>query len=334
MTKKLQIMNTETKYLGLELKSPIVVGSCGLTSDVAKMVQMEEAGAGAVVVKSVFEEQIIHDIKRNTHMVAPTDSYGDSYEYIAQHVADDSLEKHFSMIREAKRRLTIPVIGSINCFSYENWLTYAQKFQEAGCDALELNMAILPYETSLSADDVERTFSQIINTLRKSISIPVSIKVGTYFTDMAKQMQQLSWMGIQGVTMFNKSVQVDIDIEKETLQNASYLSNPEDLYNTLRWVAILSKKMRCDISASTGVYTADDVVKMLLAGATTIQVVSSLYKNGIGTIAQLNQGLNAWMEKKGYNSLSQFRGKLAVQPNDKASVAMRTQFMKYFAEIV
>lgn len=327
-------MDTSTKYLGLDLKSPIIVGSCGLTADVDKMVEMEKAGAGAVVLKSVFEEQIIYDIKRNTHVVAPTDNYGDSYEYIAAHVADDSLSKHFQMIRDAKKHLTIPVIGSINCFSYENWLTYAIKFQEAGCDALELNMAILPYETSLSADDVERTFSQIINTLRKSISIPVSIKVGTYFTDMAKQMQQLSWMGIQGVTMFNKSVQVDIDIEKETLQNASYLSNPEDLYNTLRWVAILSKKMRCDISASTGVYTADDVVKMLLAGATTVQVVSSLYKNGIGTIAQLNQGLNAWMEKKGYNSLSQFRGKLAVQPNDKASVAMRTQFMKYFAEIV
>lgn len=327
-------MDTSTKYLGLDLKSPILVGSCGLTADVDKMVEMEKAGAGAVVLKSVFEEQIIYDIKRNTHIVAPTDNYGDSYEYIAAHVADDSLSKHFQMIRDAKKRLTIPVIGSINCFSYENWLTYAIKFQEAGCDALELNMAILPYETSLSADDVERTFSQIINTLRKSISIPVSIKVGTYFTDMAKQMQQLSWMGIQGVTMFNKSVQVDIDIEKETLQNASYLSNPEDLYNTLRWVAILSKKMRCDISASTGVYTADDVVKMLLAGATTVQVVSSLYKNGIGTIAQLNQGLNAWMEKKGYNSLSQFRGKLAVQPNDMASVAMRTQFMKYFAEIV
>ena len=327
-------MDTSTKYLGLDLKSPIIVGSCGLTADVDKMVEMEKAGAGAVVLKSVFEEQIIYDIKRNTHVVAPTDNYGDSYEYIAAHVADDSLSKHFQMIRDAKKRLTIPVIGSINCFSYENWLTYAIKFQEAGCDALELNMAILPYETSLSADDVERTFSQIINTLRKSISIPVSIKVGTYFTDMAKQMQQLSWMGIQGVTMFNKSVQVDIDIERETLQNASYLSNPEDLYNTLRWVAILSKKMRCDISASTGVYTADDVVKMLLAGATTVQVVSSLYKNGIGTIAQLNQGLNAWMEKKGYSSLSQFRGKLAVQPNDKASVAMRTQFMKYFAEIV
>ncbi|MCR5445282.1 MAG: dihydroorotate dehydrogenase-like protein [Bacteroidales bacterium] len=327
-------MNTETKYLGLELKSPIVVGSCGLTSDVDKMVQMEEAGAGAVVIKSVFEEQIIHDIKRNTHMVAPTDSYGDSYEYIAQHVADDSLEQHFSMIREAKRRLTIPVVGSINCFSYENWLTYAQKFQEVGCDALELNMAILPYETSLSSDDVERTFNQIINTLRKSISIPISIKVGTYFTDMAKQMQQLSWMGIQGVTMFNKSVQVDIDIENETLKNASYLSTHEEMYNTLRWVALLSKKMRCDISASTGVYTADDVVKMLLAGATSVQVVSCLYKNGIDTLRELNSGLYSWMERKGYNSIADFRGKLAVMPAEKASVAMRTQFMKYIAEIV
>jgi len=327
-------MDTTTRYLGIDLKSPIIVGSCGLTADVDKMVEMEACGAGAVVLKSVFEEQIIYDIKRNTHVVAPTDNYGDSYEYIASHVADDSLEKHFSMIREAKRRLTIPVIGSINCFSYENWLTYAVRFQEAGCDALELNMAILPYETSLSADDVERTFTQIINTLRKSISIPVSVKVGTYFTDMAKQMQQLSWMGIQGVTMFNKSVQVDIDTESESLKNASWLSAPTDIYNTLRWVAILSKKMRCDISASTGVYTSDDVVKMLLAGANTVQVVSCLYKNGVEYIKELQQGLESWMEKKGYDNVSKFRGKLSVQPTDKTSVAMRTQFMKYFAEIV
>lgn len=320
--------------MGIDLKSPIIVGSCGLTADVDKMVEMEACGAGAVVLKSVFEEQIIYDIKRNTHVVAPTDNYGDSYEYIASHVADDSLEKHFSMIREAKRRLSIPVIGSINCFSYENWLTYAVRFQEAGCDALELNMAILPYETSLSADDVERTFTQIINTLRKSISIPVSVKVGTYFTDMAKQMQQLSWMGIQGVTMFNKSVQVDIDTESESLKNASWLSAPTDIYNTLRWVAILSKKMRCDISASTGVYTSDDVVKMLLAGANTVQVVSCLYKNGVEYIKELQQGLESWMEKKGYDNVSKFRGKLSVQPTDKTSVAMRTQFMKYFAEIV
>ena len=326
-------MDTKTKYLGLELKSPIIVGSCGLTADVDKMVQMEKAGAGAVVLKSVFEEQIIYDIKRNTHMVAPTDTYGDSYEYIAMHVADDSLEKHFNMIREAKSKLSIPVIGSINCFSYETWLNYAKRFEESGCDALELNMAILPYETSLSANDIERTYTQIINALRKSVSIPISVKVGSYFTDMAKSLQQISWMGTDGVTLFNKSVQVDIDIESETLKNASYLSVHEDMYNTLRWMALMSKKMRCDLSASTGVYTADDVVKMLLAGASSVQVVSCLYKNGIDTLKELNDGLQAWMQKKGYENIAAFRGKLAVQPADKASIAMRTQFMKYFAEI-
>lgn len=327
-------MDTSTKYLGLDLKSPIIVGSCGLTNDIDKLVAMEQAGAGAVVMKSVFEEQIIHDIKRNTHMVAPTDNYGVSYEYIAQHVADDSMGRHFAIIREAKRRLSIPVIGSINCYSYENWLTYAVKFQEAGCDALELNMAILPYETSLSSDDVERTFSQVITTLRKSISIPISIKIGTYFTDMARQLQQLSWMGIQGVTMFNKSVQVDIDTDKMELRNASYLSSPSDMYNTLRWVAIMGKKMRCDISASTGVFTADDVVKMLLAGASSVQVVSCLYKNGVDYLRELNDGLRSWMEAKGFDNIQQFRGRLAVATTDKVSVAMRTQFMKYFAEIV
>lgn len=327
-------MDTTTKYLGLELKSPIMVGSCGLTADIDKLAAIETAGAGAVVLKSVFEEQIIHDIKRNTHIVAPTDNYGDSYEYIAQHVSDDSMGRHFSLIREAKRRLSIPVIGSINCFSYENWLTYAEKFQNAGCDALELNMAILPYETNLSSDDVERTFNQIISTIRKSISIPVSIKVGTYFTDMARQLQQLSWMGVQGVTMFNKSVQVDIDTDSMAMKNASYLSTPEELHNTLRWVALMGKKMRCDISASTGVYTADDVVKMLLAGATTVQVVSCLYKNGVEYLRELNDGLRQWMKSKGFDNLQQFRGRLAVAPTEKASVAMRTQFMKYFAEIV
>ena len=326
-------MNTETKYLGLELQSPIIVGSCGLTSDVDKMMQMEQAGAGAVIIKSVFEEQIIHDIKRNTHMVAPTDNYGYSYEYIAQHVADDSVSKHFALIREAKKRLSIPVIGSINCFSYENWLTYAKQFQDAGCDALELNMAIMPFETSLSADDVERTFSNIVQSLKKSISIPISIKVGSYFTDLAKFMQQLSWMGIQGITMFNKSLQVDVDTEGEKLCNADSLTYPGELYNTVRWTAILSKRLRCNLCATTGVANGLDVVKLLLAGATAVQVASCLYRNGVDYMKNLNDDLQGWMAHKGYESIDQFKGKLALRPSDKASMLMRTQFMNYFAEI-
>ena len=326
-------MNTTIEYLGLKLKSPILAGSCGLTSNIDNLVRLEEMGAGAVVLKSIFEEQIIYDIKRNTHVYAPVGNYGDSYEYIAQHVADDSVSKHFALIREAKKRLTIPVIGSINCFSYENWLTYAKQFQDAGCDALELNMAIMPFETSLSADDVERTFSNIVQSLKKSISIPISIKVGSYFTDLAKFMQQLSWMGIQGITMFNKSLQVDVDTEGEKLCNADSLTYPGELYNTVRWTAILSKKLRCNLCATTGVANGLDVVKLLLAGATAVQVASCLYRNGVDYMKNLNDDLQGWMAHKGYESIDQFKGKLALRPSDKASMLMRTQFMNYFAEI-
>lgn len=326
-------MDTKTKYLGLDIESPIIAGSCGLTNSIADLEKLEAAGAGAIVVKSIFEEQIIYDIKRNLSMMAPTDNYGMSYEYVASHVADDSLSKHFELIKEAKKRLHIPIVGSINCFSFENWMTYTQRFQEAGCDALELNMAILPYETSLSCDDVERLFSNVINTLRKAVSIPISVKVSKNFTDMANFMQRLSWMGIDGITMFNKALNVDIDAEKMELCHAPSLSTPDEIYETMRWVAILSKKLRCSISASTGVHTATDVVKMLLAGAGTVQVVSCLYKNGVDYMRQLNDGLRDWMKRHSYEHLDQFRGKLAVKPNEEASLFFRTQFMKHFAQI-
>lgn len=326
-------MDTTTNYLGLELRNPVIVGSCGLTSTVEGLLQAEEYGAGAVIVKSVFEEQIIYDIKRNTSFMAPTDNYGVSYEYIAQHVAEDSLEKHFSVIREAKKKMHIPIVGSINCYSFENWITYAKRFEEAGCDAMELNMAILPYETMMGCDDVDRLFSDIITSIKKFVSIPISVKVSNNFTNMAQFMQQLSWTSIGGITLFNKPLNIDIDIDNVKTVMAPKLSNPDDIYNTLRWVALLSKKVRCPLSASTGVFTADDVVKMLLAGASTVQVVSCLYKNGLSYLKELTSGLSDWMSKHGYNSVNEFRGMLAVGPSEESSLFFRSQFMKHFAEI-
>ncbi|MCQ2273328.1 MAG: dihydroorotate dehydrogenase-like protein [Bacteroidales bacterium] len=326
-------MNTKVKYLGMDLCSPIVVASCGLTGSVDNLHKLEQAGAGAVVLKSVFEEEIIHDIKRNTHVFAPVNNYGASYEYVAQHLSDDAMARHFELIKEAKSSLSIPIIGSINCYSHENWITYATQFQEAGCDALELDMAIMPYDTNLSSDDVERTFGDIIQSLRKFVTIPISIKVSPYFTDLSKFMQQLSWMGIQGITIFNKSVQIDVDLENETLRHAEDFSTPGDFYNTLRWTTILTNKVRCDISSTTGVYTANDVVKLLLAGATTVQVASCLYNKGIDHLKELNHGVEQWMQQKGYTEIDQFRGKLALKSNEKASMLMRTKYMNYFGEI-
>ena len=326
-------MNTSVEYMGLKLKNPIIVGSCGLMSTVDGLLQAEQYGAGAVVVKSVFEEQIIYDIKRNTKFMAPTDHYGVSYEYIAQHVEADSLNKHFEVIREAKKKMQIPVIGSINCYSFENWLTYAKRFEDAGCDALELNMAILPYETNMGTDDVERLFQNIMTAIRKYVSVPIAVKVGVHFTNMAQYMQQLSWMGLGAITLFNRPINIDIDVNAERTVMAPRLSSPDEIYNTLRWVAILSKKVRCAISASSGVHTPEGVVKMLLAGATTVQVVSCLYKNGLPYLAELVGGLEKWMTEHNYDTVDQFRGKLAVGPSEESSLFFRSQFMKHFAEI-
>ena len=326
-------MNTNTKYLGLDVSSPIVVGSSGLTNSVDNLLAMEAAGAGAVVLKSIYEEQIIFDIKRSMNVVAPTDQYGKSYEYIAANGSDDRLRRYFDFVAEAKSQLHIPVIGSIDCYSFENWITYASRFQEAGCDGLELNLAILPYETSTSAEDVDRLFNNVIQTLKKSVTIPISIKVSPYFTDMAKYMQQLSWTGVSSITLFNKPLNIDINIDSMSIEPAPTISHPDDLYNTLRWVAILSKKLRCEVSASTGVHTAADVVKMLLAGAQTVQVSSALYKNGIDYIKDLSEGLGQWMNAKGFASIDDFRGLLAFTSNGEAFMQLRTHCMKYLADL-
>ena len=326
-------VDTSTTYMGLPLRTPIIVGSRGLTNNLEDLLRIERSGAGAVVLKSVFEEEIIFDIKRNTHITAPVENYGESYEYIASHVVIDSMQRHLDLIKNAKRNLSIPVIGSINCFSHDTWINYAKHFEDAGCDALELNMAILPYETTLSADDVERLYNNIVRHVKQSLTIPFSVKIGPYFTDMAKFVSQLSWSGIDGITMFNKSMKIDIDIDEMTMKSASCLSNEDSLYDTLRWVSILAKKLKCQISASGGVHKPEDVIKLLLAGAGSVQVVSCLYKYGVNYIETLNSGLSEWMAKKGYDKIDDFRGKMSIPTSEKASIAMRTQFMRYFAEI-
>lgn len=326
-------MNIGTQYLGLEVKSPVVVASCGLSCSLDNLKRFEDAGAGAVVLKSVFEEEIIFDIKRNTHVVAPINNYGVSYDYISRHVAVDSMQRYLNFVAEAKRSLSIPLVSSIHCYSYENWVTYAKQIQEAGSDALEINMSLLPYETAVGGDDVARAFNDIVLTLKKVTTLPIGVKVGAHFTDMAKFLQQLSWMGVQGITLFAKEMPLDVDIEAEEIKYGRHFSHPEELYNTLLWVTLLSKQVRCGIAASSGVYKPDDVVKLILAGAETVQVASCLYQNGLDYVRQLNDGLAQWMQSKGYDSLSQFRGKLAMKGSEKNSLQLRTQFMAHYDEI-
>ena len=320
--------------MGLELNSPIIAGSCGLSTTMQGLEKMYKSGAGAVVLKSIFEEQILFDIKKNTASFAtPYDTFGDSYDYIANHTESNSINQYLNLIREAKQNFPIPIIGSINCSHFGNWVKYAQHLQDAGCDALEINLLYLPFSVETRYEDIERMFSDILQALRRVVTIPVMVKVGHYFTDLAKFMQQLSWQGISALTLFNRTTNWDIDVDTQKIVHGPVIGNTEDIFQPLRWTAILSKKIRCEISASGGVYTGNDVVKMLLAGASTVQVVSALYKNGIEHIATMNDELCRWMERNNYQSISDFKGAMAIKTNDDASQFERIHFMKYFSEI-
>ena len=327
-------MSTSTKFVGLALSSPIIVGSCGLSTTMSSLEKMYEAGAGAVVLKSIFEEQILFNIKKHTaNYTTPYDSFGDSYDYIANHLEANSIEQYLELIRKAKANIPIPIIGSINCCNFGNWITYAKYLQDAGCDALELNLFYIPFSVNTSQDDIQRLFSNTIQALRRIVTIPIIIKVGNYFTDLAKFMQQLSWMGISAITLFNRATNWDINVDTRQIVHGPITSSPNDLFNPLRWTAILSKKIRCEISASGGVFSGNDVVKMLLAGASTVQTVSSLYQYGIEHITTMNKELSQWMERNNYQTINDFQGTMAIQNNEDASQFERIHFMKYFSEI-
>lgn len=327
-------MNTKINYLGLPLKNPIIVGSCGLTNKLENLKKIEEYGAGAVVLKSLFEEQILLEVNKMGKIVADYGSYDNaSFDYVKDHISSNEVEKYLQLIKDAKKEINIPIIGSINCYTYDKWIYFAKKIEDAGADALELNINFLPVNVNQSTDDVEKLFEDIISTLKKSVKIPIAIKCGYYFTDLAKFMQRISWMGIGGLTLFNRGFNPDIDVNKLEYKPASIFSDKDDLCNTLRWTAILSDVVRCDISASSGVQTGEDVVKLLLAGASSVQVVSCLYKHGIPYIKELKESVENWMETHEYETINQFKGKMSLKSVKNPNALLRVQFIKHYSGI-
>jgi dihydroorotate dehydrogenase (fumarate) len=324
-------MDIKTTFVGLEIKSPIIVGSSGLTSEVSKLKELEKAGAGAIVLKSIFEEQILNETSnnmRNKEFFA----FSDSYDYIAQYSQSNAVNKYIELITEAKQTLTIPVVASINCVSNSEWLNFALKMQQAGADAIELNMFILPSDVNLASEDVERFYEETIQIIRRAVTIPISIKISSYFTALARFVQKISLMGVANLNIFNRFCLTDIDIDTMTTNPAHIMTNQDDVYDTIRWTAILSKFAKCPLTAGGGVHKEADVVKLLLAGANNVQIVSALYSKGFDFITKSNEFLIEWGEKHNFNAISNFRGKMAMESNQ-PSAFLRVQFMKYFAGI-
>ncbi|RHR75481.1 dihydroorotate dehydrogenase-like protein [Odoribacter sp. AF15-53] len=323
----------KTKYMGLELRSPIIAGSCGLTSDVNKMVEMEKAGVGAVVLKSIFEEQINEEtsgvFKAGYGM---SDAYPEAEDYIKTYIRSNTIQKYVDLVRDAKSRLTIPVIASVNCFSGGEWVTFARQLEEAGADALELNVFILPVNQFKESVEVENVYFDIVKSIKGQIKIPVAVKISHYFTNLSAFVDKIKAYGANATTIFNRFYEPDININTLEMGAASVFSTATELRTTLRWTGILAgKDKRLEISASTGVHSGEAAVKLLLAGATTVQVCSVLYERGIHVIEDINDFIGKWMDSKAFNTVEDYRGMLSYSSIENPDLYERAQFMKYFS---
>ena len=326
------MINLNTKYLGLELKNPVIVGSCGLTNSIENLKAAEAAGAGAIVLKSIFEEEIYLEFAHEFSKLGPMDNNLEFLDYYDYEIKKDNLKRYLNLIREAKSQLSIPVIASINCVSTQEWGFFAKKVEDAGADAIELNMFILPTNLSQNCTDNESVYFDVVSRVATKINIPISLKISSYFSNLGGVIRDLSFTEIKGLVLFNKFYSPDVDINQEKIISNDVLSHDSDYKLTLRWIGMMANRVNCDLSASTGIHDWQTAIKMMLVGATSVQVVSTLYQNGFKTITNILQNIEKWMEEKGYVSINDFRGKLSMDNSTNLADFERVQFMRNFGD--
>jgi dihydroorotate dehydrogenase (fumarate) len=329
----MKMTDLTTHYLGLKLRNPLIAGSSGLSNSVKGVKEFEDNGAGAVVLKSIFEEEIVFEYQDILKEASEKGLNMDQFDYYDYQIKDEKLKKYTALISECKSSVSIPVIASINCVYSHEWTAFAKHLQDAGADALELNMFFLPSDFARTTEEKEKAYFQIIENLKKTVSIPIALKISYYFSNLGPMIQQLSETGIAGLVLFNRFYSPDFDIDKLEVVSSNVFSNPSDLHLSLRWIAIMAERVSCDLAASTGVHDGNALIKQILAGANAVQVVSSFYNNGKGQIKTMLSILEEWMTKKGFNSLSDFRGKMSQAKSSNPAAYERVQFMRYFGGV-
>ena len=343
------MIDLSCKYLGLQLRNPIVVGSSGLTSTLENLKTISGLGAGAVVLKSIFEEQIKYesdkflksdnpDIKSWQEafqgIVSKTEFYYDeAYEYLTSYAKEHTLKNYLALISDAKKTIDIPVIASINCNTQYDWQYFAKRIQDAGADALELNVYLLPSDFEKSGDENEQVYFDIIKEVRKYVSIPISLKIGYYFSSLAQTTLKLSETGISGLTLFNRPYNPDIDTANLQVNASNMFSRDSEYSHTLRWVALLAGKLKCDIAASTGIHNAETVIKQLLAGAEAVHLVSVFYKHHFDILPELIQGVEKWMTQHQFKNIGDFKGMLSKAKVQNPASYERVQFLRLFSSV-
>ncbi len=327
------MVNLEASYLGLKLKNPIIVGSSGLTNSVENIIEITKHGAGAVVLKSLFEEQIRHSASSTIMQNEFGNAYPEAEDYIRNYTRENDVANYLKLIEESKKAVDIPIIASVNCISNTEWIKFAKQIEDAGADALELNVFVLPSDPNRDGEQNEAIYFDIVQKVLEVVKIPVALKISHYFSSLAKTVTKLSWTGVKGIVLFNRFFSPDIDIENLEIKTTNVFSSPSDIAISLRWIAMMSSHVSCDLAASTGVHDGKALIKQLLAGAKAVQIASVLYKKGFKEIGLMLETLENWMDRKNYTRLDQFIGKMSVAEAENPAAYERVQFMKHFSGI-
>ena len=316
--------------MGLKLKNPIIISSSGLTNSVNDIIELEAKGAGAIVTKSLFEEEIILETHENLNkMHASGFVYPETTEYFDFDRMEDTVSNYLKFLSDSKKSVSIPIIASINCVTSEGWTDFAKRIEETGVDGLELNIFNLPVNFNTDDDSNERVYFDIIDKITKVTKLPVAIKIGFYHSNLGNFIKKLSQTPIKGIVLFNRFYNPDFDVNTLHFTSANVLSGSSELSMSLRWVAIMANRVSCDLSASGGIHDGNAAIKQLLAGAKAVQLCSTIYKQGNGQIALILSMIEQWMKEKDYKTIDEFRGKMSQSKTFDPKVFERVQFMKY-----
>lgn len=321
--------NLKTTFAGLNLKNPIIISSSGLTNTAVKNEKLEAAGAGAIVLKSLFEEQIMLEADR----LRNPSYYPEGSDYLAEYIRNHKLVEYLDLIKESKKLCTIPIIASINCYTNTEWIDFAKQIEEAGADALEINILALQSEVQYTYGSFEQHHIDILSHVKQIIRIPIIMKLGDNLTNPITLINQLYANGAAAIVLFNRFYQPDIDIDRMEQTSGNIFSNPADLSMPLRWIGIASSLVgKIDYAASGGIHKPEAVVKAILAGAAAVEICSVIYQNTNLIIGEMNRFLDTWMQQKGFERISQFKGRLNAKDIEGGmNMWERTQFLKYFS---
>lgn len=350
------MVDLSTSYMGLALRNPLVVASSSLTGNLSGVQQAAEAGAGAIVLKSLFEEQIAAEtVAMGKH--ADYAGHTEAAEYLQGYGMELGPQDYLKLIKDSVAAVDVPIIASLNCFSRDSWTDYAKKIEASGAAAIELNIGLLPTRSGQQGRAIEERYYQILHEVKLQVQIPIALKIGPFFSSFGEVAGHLGrnrveappftvgwcgpgenpariiWRKADALVLFNRFYQLDIDIENIELVAGNPLSSPSEINSSLRWIALLYKRIESDLAATTGIHEGRDLIKQLLAGATAVQVCSTLMKNGFSHIGRMLEEVESWMHAHDFTSIKQFRGRLSQAQSEHPENYERLQYIKLFVEL-